>query len=132
MKKNVKTVTGDNIVSIPDIPKISKLSQLKQTDGQIETQPKTLSQFFGESIQGKYHTTDETEYELYLKELNKTDLQRHAIKCGLTPKDDRLRLTQSLLREFRRVVASYKPLPIFKSKGKPLSKEQINFLAGGR
>ena len=128
MKKNVKTVAGDT--RPPE--KTSKLSQLKQTDGQLETQPKTLSQFFGENIQGKYHTTNETEYEVFLKEMNKTDLQRHAIKCGLTPRDDRVRLMQSLIREFRRVIASYKPLPVFKSKGKPLSKEQINFLAGGR
>lgn len=132
MKKNIKTATGDTTTVIPE--KISKLSQLKQTDGQLETetQPKTLAQFFGESIQGKYHTTNEGEYELFLKGMNKTDLQRHAIKCGLTPKDDRVRLMQSLVREFRRVIASYKPLPVFKSKGKPLSKEQINFLAGGR
>ena len=114
------------------ITKPTKLNQLKQTDGQLEVQPRTLSQFFGESIQGKYHTTDNAEYELYLKALNKTDLQRHAIKCGLTPKDDRSRLILSLVREFKRVVASYKPLPIFKPKGKPLTKELVDFMAGGR
>lgn len=112
--------------------KKTKLNSLKQTDGQLEVQPRTLSQFFGETIQGKYHTTDNSEYELYLKGLNKTDLQRHAIKCGLTPKDDRSRLILSLVREFKRVVASYKPLPVFKSKGKPLTPELTNFLAGGR
>ncbi len=45
--------------------KETKLSQLKQTDGQLDTVPKTLSQFFGETIQGKYHTTDEEEYTTY-------------------------------------------------------------------
>lgn len=112
-----------------------KLASLNQTDGQIETktQPKTLSQFFGETIQGKYHTTDENEYENFLKTLNKTDLQRHAIKCGLLPKDDRNRLVIALIKEFKRVVASYKPLPIVNSKPKkPMSKELVNFLAGGR
>ncbi len=112
--------------------KPSKLSQLKQTDGQLELQPRTLSQFFGETVQSKYHTVDPNEYELYLKGMNKTDLHRHAIKCGLAPKDDRTRLITSLIREFKRVVSSYKPLPVVKSNGKKLSKELIDFLAGGR
>mgnify|MGYP003394810304 CR=1 FL=1 len=110
--------------------KKTKLSELKQTDGQLETTPKTLAQFFGESIQGKYHTTDETEYTTYLNALNKSDLQRHAIKCGLTPRDERARLVQSLIREFRRVVASYKPLPAIKNVS--VSRETLAVLAGGR
>ncbi len=110
--------------------KQTKLSQLKQTDGQLDTVPKTLSQFFGETIQGKYHPTDEEEYTTYLNALNKSDLQRHAIKCGLTPRDERIRLVQSLIREFRRVVASYKPLPVIKPS--LVSKETAAILAGGR
>ena len=109
---------------------MNKLSRLKQTDGQLEVQPKTLSQFFGETISGKYSTTKESEYLIYLNNLNKSDLQRHAIKCGLAPKDDRIRLVQSLLREFRRVVASFKPLPMMKNK--PVSPEIAQILAGGR
>ena len=111
--------------------KTSKLSQLKQTDGMLEEEPRTLAQFFGETIQGKYNTTKESEYLTYLGNLNKTDLQRHAIKCGLTPKDDRNRLIQSLVREFKRVVASYKPLPVLKNN-KPISPEIAKILAVGR
>jgi hypothetical protein len=110
--------------------KTNKLSQLNQTDGRTEETPRTLSQFFGETIQGKYSTNEENEYLSYLNTLNKTDLQRHAIKCGLTPKDDRNRLVQSLVREFKRVVASYKPLPVIKQK--PISKETLQVLAQGR
>lgn len=110
--------------------KATKLSQIKQTDGMVETEPKTLAQFFGETIQGKYNTTKESEYLTYLGGLNKTDLQRHAIKCNLTPKDDRTRLIQSLLREFKRVVASYKPLPVIKNKAP--SAEISKILAVGR
>lgn len=111
-----------------------KLSELKQTDGQVETetQPRALSQFFGETLKSKYSTSNEDEYLVYLKTLNKTDLHRHAIKCGLTPKDDRNRLVISLLREFRRVVASYKPLPVIKQTDKLLSKKTTDFLASGR
>lgn len=111
--------------------KASKLSQVKQTDGMIEEEPRTLAQFFGETIQGKYNTTKESEYLTYLGGLNKTDLQRHAIKCGLTPKDDRNRLIQSLVREFKRVIASYKPLPVFKNN-KTISPEIAKILAVGR
>lgn len=109
----------------------SKLSKLKQTDGMVETEPKTLAQFFGETIQGKYDTTDETKYLSFLKSLNKSDLQRHAIKCNLAPKDDRERLIQGLLREFRRVIASYKPLPITNTN-KKVSPEIAKILAVGR
>lgn len=108
----------------------SKLSKLNQTDGRLETQPRTLAQFFGETIQGKYKTTDEGEYTLFLKGLNRSDLYSHAIKCGLVPKDDRNRLVQNLLREFRRVVASYKPLPIIKNK--PVDEKTLKILAQGR
>lgn len=114
------------------IPRQSKLSKLKQTDGQIETESRTLAQFFGETIQSKYKTTSEEEYLAFLKEMNKSDLHRHAIKCGLMPKDDRDRLITSLIREFRRVVASYKPLPVIKQTNKPLPKQLSNFLAGQR
>lgn len=110
----------------------SKLSQLKQTDGKLETEPRTLAQFFGEKIQGKYHTTDETEYVDFLKKLNTSDLRTHAIKCGLVPKDDRGRLVQNLTREFRRVVASYKPLPVVKDNKKVVSEETLRILARGR
>lgn len=125
-KQEIKVVEASPVV------KLSKLSQLKQTDGQLEQQPRTLSQFFGETIRAKYHTTDTNEYELYLKGMNKTDLHRHAVKCGLLPKDDRTRLITSLMREFKRVIASYKPLPVIQPKGKKLSKELVDFLAGGR
>lgn len=111
--------------------KASRLSKVKQTDGMLEEEPRTLAQFFGETIQGKYNTTKESEYLTYLGGLNKTDLQRHAIKCGLTPKDDRNRLIQSLVREFKRVVASYKPLPVLKNN-KPISPEIAKILAVGR
>lgn len=122
----------ENKVTAETPPTTSKLSQLKQTDGQLEKQPRTLSQFFGETVQCKYHTTDTNEYELFLKGMNKTDLHRHAIKCGLAPKDDRNRLITSLIREFKRVVASYKPLPIVKSNDKKIPKDLVDFLAGGR
>ena len=110
--------------------KTSRISKLKQTDGQLEVQPKTLSQFFGETISGKYNTTNESDYLIFLKGMNKSDLHRHAIKCGLAPKDDRIRLVQSLLREFRRVVASFKPLPVIKNKS--VSPEIMQILAAGR
>ena len=46
--------------------KVNKLSQLNQTDGVTEEEPRTLAQFFGETIQGKYNTTKESEYLRYL------------------------------------------------------------------
>lgn len=111
--------------------KTNKLSQIKQTEGMVEKEPRTLSQFFGETIQGKYNTTKESEYLIYLGNLNKSDLQRHAIACGLVPKDDRQRLVQSLVREFKRMVASYRPLPVA-GGNKKVPSEIAKILAAGR
>ena len=124
----------------------TKLSQLNQTDGRddspgVSTQevekvvPRTLAQFFGETIAGKYKTTNEEEYVSFLNSLNKSDLFTHATKCGLAPKDDRQRLMTALVREFRRTVSHYKPLPVFKQHdkdNKKITAETLRILAQGR
>ena len=137
------------IVATPQ-SKTNKLSQLKQTDGRDDspevnsvdnrfepgqTRPKTLAQFFGETIAGRYKTTNEEEYTNFLKTLNKSDLYEHAIKCNLAPKDDRQRLVAALIREFKRTVASYKPLPVLKQHdkdNKKITAETMRILAQGR
>ena len=144
--KKTKEIAG----TAPQV-KTSKLSQLKQTDGRDDfakesvktdsrfedgqTRPKTLAQFFGETIAGRYKTTNEEEYTNYLKTLNKSDLYEHAIKCNLAPKDDRQRLMVALIREFKRTVASYKPLPVLKQHdkdNKKITPETMRILAQGR
>ena len=101
--------------------KLSRLQQLKQTDGNLDTlntTPRTIAQLYGETVASKYKTTNEEEYLQYLKNLNKSDLQSHAINCGLVPRDDKQRLMVALVREFRRSIASYKPLPTIKPSNK--------------
>jgi len=88
------------------MPKPKTKTKKIQIDGQNDA-PLTVGQLLGETGLDKYNTLDEKEYENKLNGLNKTDLQEHAIKIGLIPIDNRLILTQRLMREFKKHVASY-------------------------
>ena len=112
------------------MPKKNKLDSLTQTHGQVES-PRTLDQVWGDSGQGKYGTLVLAEYQKYLKELTKSDLQAHAIKVGLIPVDNRETLVKRLEREFNKHVSLYKPVPKTKNDIK-LSKSARDILAEGR
>ena len=112
------------------MPKKSKLDSLTQTHGQVES-PRTLDQIWGDSGQSKYVTLVLTEYQKYLKELTKSDLQAHAIKVGLIPVDNRETLVKRLEREFNKHVSLYRPAPKVKNDIK-LSKAARDILAEGR
>ncbi len=112
-----------------------KLKILKQIDGKFDPitkkEPRTLDEIWGDTGIYKYQTFDEADYTTQLNSLNKTDLQAHAVKIGLIPIDNRNILTQRLLREFKKHVASYrddKP----KIKSKKVSFEAIRIMAEGR
>ena len=72
-----------------------------------------------------------TEYQKYLKECTKSDLQAHAIKVGLIPVDNRETLVKRLEKEFNKHVSLYKPVPKTKNNLK-LSKSAKDILAEGR
>lgn len=106
-----------------------------QIDGKLEVSkpvPRTLDAIWGGVILGQYETLNETEYESYLNNLNKTDLQAHAINIGLIPVDNRQILTQRLMREFKKFVASYQTPSEVVSKKNKLSPEVTKILAEGR
>ena len=112
------------------MPKKSKLDSLNQTHGQVES-PRTLDQVWGDSGEGKYGTLDLSEYQKYLKECTKSDLQAHAVKIGLIPVDNRETLTKRLVKEFSKHVSMYK-VPKQESKGLNLNKKAKDILAEGR
>jgi hypothetical protein len=112
------------------MPKKSKLDSLTQTHGQVES-PRTLDQVWGDSGQSKYGTLALAEYQKYLKELTKSDLQAHAIKVGLIPVDNRETLVKRLEREFNKHISLYQPAPKTKNDIK-LSKSAKDILAEGR
>ncbi len=86
-----------------------KLKTLKQVDGKKENfKPTTLDQVWGDTGISKYNTLQETEYTERLNSYNKSDLQAHAISVGLVPVDDRDRLTQRLVKEFRKHANNYR------------------------
>jgi hypothetical protein len=108
-----------------------KLDDLNQTHGKVENKPITLDQIWGDDGKRKYGTLDINEYDKYLKDLNKSDLQQHAIKIGLVPIDDRETLVKRLKTEFKKYVSMYLPRPNLSNKDK-LSKKSKDILSEGR
>lgn len=106
--------------------------KLTQIDGKQETfVPNTLDQIWGDTGLGLYRTLDLNEYQASLKEMQKADLQAHAIQVGIIPVDDRENLEKKLIKEFSRHVASYRR-PVIKSKPQIPSKEALKILSEGR
>ena len=111
--------------------KKSKLDNLNQTHGKVENKKVTLDQVWGDDGMRKYGTLDPVEYDEYLKELSKTDLQSHASRIGLVPIDDRETLKRRLKQEFIKYVSQYQVKPDSKDI-KPVSKTAKNILSEGR
>ena len=107
-----------------------KLESLSQTHGKVE-KAVTLDQVWGDTGNAKYGTLDLEKYSTYLDELNKSDLQAHAIKIGLVPIDDRRTLVTRLKKEFQKHVAQFQVKETPKSN-KPLSKSARDILSEGR
>lgn len=88
--------------------KKNKLQDIDQVDGKIAGGSvfRTLDALIGEDSTNPYRQSSEESYELYLNELNSTDLHRHAEKVGLVPSVERRVLKDRLMREFRKFIAS--------------------------
>ena len=109
-----------------------KVDELNQAHGKEETaKPTTLDQIWGDTGLSKYRTLDATEYGTYLKQLNKSDLQRHAAEMGIVPVDSREMLSNRLLKEFNRYAASFR-MPTVNQNTSPISDEARKILSEGR
>ena len=110
--------------------KKSKLDNLSQTHGKVEKSI-TLDQVWGNDGKRKYGTLDPVEYDKYLKDLSKSDLQAHAVKVNLVPVDDRQTLIKRLKQEFVKHTSQFKTRPDFKNN-KDVSKNALDILSEGR
>jgi hypothetical protein len=108
-----------------------KIDNLHQTHGKVEKMPLTLDQIWGDTGESKYGTLDINEYEKYLNDLNKSDLQTHASKVGLVPIDDRETLVSRLKREFEKHASLYKARAAINSSVE-ISKEAKKILSEGK
>lgn len=108
-----------------------KLDELSQTHGKVENRPITLDQIWGDDGKRKYGTLDPEKYSQYLADLNKSDLQAHAIKIGLVPIDNRETLMKRLKTEFKKHISLYTARPNIDNVGK-LSKKSKDILSEGR
>jgi len=112
--------------------KKNKLENLSQIDAKEEkSKPSTLDQVWGDTGLTKYGTNNFEEYQIYLKSLNRTDIQAHAVSIGILPTDNHEILIARLEREFLRHVSSYSA-PNDKPKKNKISKEVQRILSEGR
>ena len=123
--------------------KSNKVKEVNQTNGKFEPEltkqtekpkrPLTLDQLWGETAISKYKTTDVNEYQNVLLEMNKAELQHHALKVGVMPVDDVPRLRRSLLAEFNRHQNDFKekPEPLGSSKKIEITPEVKKILSEG-
>lgn len=85
--------------------------KFKQLDGEqkvnLEKRPTTLDQILGDTGMSRYKTLNEDIYTQQLKDMAFSDLQRHATENGIIPTDDRARLINKLVAEFRNHVRKY-------------------------
>lgn len=113
--------------------KKSKLQQLNQIDAKEELgKPTTLDQIWGDTGFQKYGTNNFDEYKDYLRSLNRSDIQAHAIKIGMLPTDNHEILVARLEREFQRHVSAYQAPADNNKKQKKISKEVQKILSEGR
>ena len=112
--------------------KKTKLDTLTQTTGKVqEVKQSKLDQIFGFNDMARYGTISEAEYTEQLLEMNKADLQTHALKLGIGIVSDIERQRNILLEKFRGYVAQLnRPEPI-KNVTK-VSKAVERILAEGR
>lgn len=109
-----------------------KIENLTQIDAKEEKgKPTTLDQIWGDTGLTKYGTKDIKEYKEYLRTLNRTDIQAHAMQVGILPTDNHEILLARLEREFLRHVGSYN-VPTEKTKSKKVSKDVQRILSEGR
>ena len=116
--------------------KTSKKSvkKLSQAHGKVEEfQPTTLDQIWGDDGTSKYGTFSKAEYQEHIDNLNKTDLQQHAVKLGIVPVRERARLTKNLMTAFDQHCSKYTK-PSEANAGDPtnIDEETLKILSEGR
>lgn len=110
---------------------MKKLKGKKQVNGEFE--PTTLDQLLGYTGLAKYGTMVEAEYIEMMQNLNKSDLHSHAIKHGIMPIENRQRLENTLVKEFRKYVNTFKQPKAAKDKNTKMPSQRVlDILAEGR
>ena len=109
------------------------LDEIEQIHGKEDKfEPTSLDQIWGDTGMDKYGTFNEGEYKSYLDNLNKTDLQQHAVKLGLVPVRERDRLTVNLVTAFRQHTSHYQKPVENKQSDTVIDPEIAKILSEGR
>jgi hypothetical protein len=114
--------------------KPADLVKMQQLDGKNYNKKgvKSLDELLEEKS-SVYSTADIKEYEADLNKKNTSDLQAHAARVGVLPKEDRRLLIKILLKQFAvansSILNQARQIPTNK---KPISQEALDILAEGR
>ena len=141
MSKSKKTRKPKVDVTTKELKEPSKTrAQLKslvsrQVDGKLHNKHgvKSIDELLGarDSVYRDFKT--EAEYEEFLSNLNLTDLQEHATKVPIMPKEDRASLIKALVADFRlKTSAYYGAVEQNHNFPKAISPEVERILADGR
>jgi len=107
----------------------------KKAQGKETYQKVTADQILGDTGINKYGTFDQEEYENKITDMNKSDLQTHALKLGVPPIDDVPRLRKNLMTEFRKHLSIFRTPTAIKGRTiseSTLPKEVLKIMAEGR
>jgi hypothetical protein len=128
-KKSAKTPKKGTTAS-----KKTSIEDMEQAHGKEETlQPTTLDQIWGDDGVSKYGTFSKAEYQEHIDNLNKTDLQQHAVKLGIVPVRERHRLTKNLMTAFDQHCSMYtKPSEANVNNPADIDEETLKILSEGR
>ena len=110
------------------------LSEMDQTHGktEIEYEPSTLEQVWGNDGLETYGTNDEVKYLETLNGMAKVDMQEHATKVGLIPIDNIEILKGRLVKEFKKHVNAYRRPKVVPGRDIKLSKAVKDILGEGK
>lgn len=110
------------------------LSEMDQTHGktEVEFEPSTLEQVWGNDGLETYGTNDEVKYLEMLNGMAKVDMQEHATKVGLIPIDNIDILRGRLVKEFKKHQNAYRRPKKVASREIKLSKNIKDILGEGK
>jgi hypothetical protein len=122
MKKTKKTAKASKKAN-----KIDKLSQVHGKKEELEYEPTTLAQIWGDDGTGRYGTMELEVYKAEIDQLSRTDINAHAADLGVIPVEDRISLEKRLTDEFINHVSSYRK-PLQKRKEDPGLEQKVKDL----
>lgn len=96
---------------------------MKMVNGKTNSGP-SLMELVGFSHFAKFGAETVEDYEGKLRAMNLSDLQAHALRLSVMPKTDRARLTNTLVKEFKKALAKRDAARLPNNGGRSAEREE--------